>query len=40
LGRNPSNRDIAVHASVEFGAVVTGDLLIRWWVPGMAYPGG
>lgn len=31
LGRNPSNRDIAVHASVEFAAVVAGDLLIRWY---------
>jgi len=31
LGRNPSNRDIAVHASVELGAVVAGDLLIRWY---------
>jgi len=31
LGRNPSNRDIATHASVEFAAVVAGDLLIRWY---------
>lgn len=31
LGRNPSARAQAIHGAVEFGAVVGGDLLLKWW---------
>ncbi len=31
LGSNPTSKSIAIHSAVEFGAVVTGDLLLKWW---------
>jgi len=31
LGPNPTSKSIAIHSAVEFGAVVTGDLLLKWW---------
>jgi hypothetical protein len=30
LGRNPSNKSLAVHGAVEFSAVLAGDALIKW----------
>ena len=31
LGRNPTPKAQAIHGLVEFGAVVTGDALLKWY---------